>query len=79
MFAHQPANDSTLQESAVEDVARLVERIARSTGATPESVLAGISEEVLAALFLLQTHVREARQCASQRPGRRASLHEPFG
>lgn len=59
------AGPASIQESATEDLARLVEHIARSTGTAPDRVLAGMPDDFLAGLFLAfllrARHIREAR------------------
>ncbi|MEU4092820.1 hypothetical protein [Streptomyces sp. NPDC026673] len=58
---HGPA-----QEAATDELARLVDRLARTTGTAPEAVLARIPDELLNGLFLLRAHqVRTAANRAA--------------
>ncbi|WP_431964553.1 hypothetical protein [Actinacidiphila sp. bgisy160] len=54
-----PGSGSGTQESGIDGLAHLVDDIAHAMASTPEAVLAGMSDDVLNALFLL--HVQEDR------------------
>jgi hypothetical protein len=77
MTGQPTADDRTCpadaEESAVDDLTRLVEAVARSTGDSPESVVAGLSDDIVAGLFVfLRAHrADEAGRRAARQPGAR--------
>jgi hypothetical protein len=71
------ASAATTHEIVTDELARLVYGIARSTGTAPETVLAGMSDELLNGLFLLRAqHLRDAHRGTPAAPGHRAPGHQ---
>ncbi|MFJ9917377.1 hypothetical protein [Actinacidiphila glaucinigra] len=60
-----------VEESAIGDLARLVEAVARSTAESPGSILADLSDGIVDGLFvfLRAHHEDEARRRVVRRPG----------
>ncbi|MFE0629198.1 hypothetical protein ACFW3D_19835 [Streptomyces sp. NPDC058864] len=70
--ADERTDPTCVEQSAADDLARLVGAIARSTSDSPESILAGLSDDIVAGLFafLQAHHVDEARRVPRQRGAR---------
>lgn len=60
-----------VEESAIGDLARLVEAVAHSTAESPDSILAGMSDDIVAGLFVFLRAHREDEACrhVARRPG----------